>query len=227
VSILARPADVSVSGEAAVIASWNEDETVTVQAGYDAREGIAAQIKKKLSLVRPPYTIEVTEAKDINYKYVTLTVVTDAPEFSIELKTSDGTLVGSLTGTMGSDDYKVPLEYNLGSTDRIITATNKYKSDPALKSFDQPSSPLVDIYGPYASDRTRKCPTGYTNGKTNHIYKGVMYDGALADGQFLMMSGATTIYLERVHGGTMSVQTSSNPTYVTMGQLVYNLCERQ
>jgi hypothetical protein len=178
VGIIARPADVA--------ASWNEDETVSVQAGYDAREGIAAQIKKELSLVRPPYAIEVTEAKPV-YNSVTLTVVTDALEFYLELRDENGTLVGELEGKTGSGDYKVSLALNKGDSERPVTVTNKYKPEPSLITFGQPVAPayilLEGVSIPLSSSNWWPCPDEYTWfkpwGSVWYIYStdGLLYNG--------------------------------------------------
>jgi hypothetical protein len=100
-------------------ASWNSDENVTVQAGYDTWEGITGETTKELSLKRPPYTLKVTGHSKLKPYSVTLAIETNAPEFSIELKDGDE-LVGSCTGTT-SGNHVIPLT----GTDVLLALTLK------------------------------------------------------------------------------------------------------
>jgi hypothetical protein len=172
---------------ATVAASWNSDESVTVQAGYDTRGDITGETKKELSLKRPPHTIRVTGHSNLTYNSVTLNVETEAPGFSIDLK-SGSTPVASLTKATGSGNYQIELDGSL--TERQVTVTNIYKTSPALYTFTQPLMPGYQIIGPYshivASGWPNTCPKGYkvwtqhlTNG-TGSIYKdGVLFTGSL------------------------------------------------
>jgi hypothetical protein len=158
VPVPARPV-----GEAA---SWIAPGTATVRAGYEALPGIPGLFPaREISFERPAYRITVTCAK-LTYNSVELTVWTDAPGFSLDLRAgaTNGSSVGSLEKTGNGGTYKVTLTpSNKTGTAKKIYVMNKH-SNEEITNFLQPSVRYVIRAAPAKSGATTAtlCPDGYT-----------------------------------------------------------------
>jgi hypothetical protein len=168
---------------------------------------------------------------------VTLNVETEAPGFSIDLK-SGSTPVASLTKSTGTGNYPIDLDGSV--TERQITVTNYYKTTPTLYTFTQPAQPGFIILGPYTvssvSWKPPDCPIGYkmiTNtyyppGTGLFVYNGKPFTGMLR-GYGIVYGGSIQGYPKPNEGSITNGyadQWGYSAEYTTLPASLHILCKQ-
>jgi hypothetical protein len=175
--------------------SWTTNgPTITVQAGYDAQNDAMANNPASYTYTQLPYTLGV-EAPESSYgASVTLTVTTNAPEYWIILKESDGTGTQLYSSGWTTGESKTVLLEQVNGTRRVDVVNGL--TGTVLTTFNQPGNAkvshvvLVQVTNPIGSIDgvivNLTCPDGYVkkwNGNDNFAGPWEMnQEGTLAQG---------------------------------------------
>jgi hypothetical protein len=134
-------------------ASWNENASVTIKAGYDAQNGLAAATPVNYTITQSPYTRWIT-VSNIRDNSVNITMHTNAEWIRVRLN-ADGPTGPLLTGTPNMVDGQLGwFELARVTSAHTIILVNDITGNEVGR-FEQPAA------DGYFWNETTACPAGY------------------------------------------------------------------
>ncbi|MDR1274557.1 MAG: hypothetical protein LBK12_08405 [Odoribacteraceae bacterium] len=201
-----------------VPASWTDNATVTVNAGYDAQNGLAANTPTSYTYTQLPYTLEVSHTPTSPTNTVTITVTTNAasvPPIRLNVNNANGQEVVGATPMNNGTGHM----FDLGTVvaERTIAIVNNV-SGVMVASFKQLATTPNAMLSQYSS-----CPDGWKIG--------IPWNGAVcmwrATGQ-LCEAGLYPVYGDGVNGW-LTINANSvvtNYAHADVG-VIYTFCVRE